>query len=399
MTRPTGKAPPRERVWHWVIVGGVAAAAFGTRALLLLTHPPALFPGSDNTWYDSVARSIEDGHLGRLPAVGGGRVLSIRFPPAYPVVLALGRGLLFWVDSHDAHLWVGAALGALLAVGALTRSEAIVVLGAAVVGGHFATRARTRSGRMWMVALAIGFSAAIAWSVVISVADERPVAMGTNSGSLLLGANCEQTRANSPDLGYWDVDCLSVPAGSLSAQTARRTRAQEEFLAHHFALPPQIGAPGEAEINSAQFDEATAQIADHPLDTVAEVPVRLLRGLGLYWSPLQDKQEYFEGRDHGWGVAGRWFTIVLVLPFALLTMIAVFARRSWLRARLRALVDARRLIPSLALMAAWAVTIVLSYGSARFRAVIEPSLAIFAALGITILVTALVQRDRTEPAS
>ena len=93
--------------------------AFAMRAYLLLAQPPALFPSSDNTWYDAVARSIEGGHLGRLPAVGGGRVLSIRFPPAYPYVLAVGRSLLFWVDAFNAHLWTGAALGA-LAAGAIS---------------------------------------------------------------------------------------------------------------------------------------------------------------------------------------------------------------------------------------------------------------------------------------
>ena len=71
-----------------------------------------------------------------------------------------------------------------------------------------------------------------------------------------------------------------------------------------------------------QADAAFDQIVDHPLDTVAAVPVRVLRGLGLYWSPLQDQQEVFEGRNHSWEVAGRWFNIVLVLPFALLTLVA-----------------------------------------------------------------------------
>ncbi len=273
------------------------------------------------------------------------------------------------------------------------------MLGAAVGGGYVASPARTSHGRPWAVALVIGLAAAISWSVVISVAADRPVAMSTNSGSLLLGANCARTRANSPDIGYWDVDCLTVPVGSVSPETARRTHAQNAFLAHHFALPPQIGAPGEAEINRAQFDEATSQVADHPFDALAAVPVRLLRGLGLYWSRLQDEQEYFEGRDHGWEVAGRWFNIMLVVPFAFVTLLAALMRRSRLGRRLRALVDARRLVPSLALMAAWAVTILVSYGSARFRAMIEPSLAIFAALGIAILVTALAQRGRTEAAS
>ena len=107
---------------QFLLVGGAAGVAFAVRAYLLLTSPPALFPSTDNTWYDAVARSIEDGHLGRLPAVGGGRVLSIRFPPGYPIVLSVGRSLLFWVNSFDAHLWTGAALGALAtgAVAALT---------------------------------------------------------------------------------------------------------------------------------------------------------------------------------------------------------------------------------------------------------------------------------------
>ncbi len=460
-------------------MGGAAVTAFAMRAYLLLTRPPPLFPGTDNTWYDAVARSIETGHLGRLPAVDGGRVLSIRFPPAYPYVLALGRSLLFWVDSFDAHLWTGAALGALgagavaalawrlgrhapvraralttivagllfalnpavvgasvslmaealllpvvavvllitdrlitgdghrweavalgglLAVGALTRSEAVVLLAAVVLGGYVVSRARPSSARPWVVALAIGFGAAIAWSAIASAAADRPVVMGTNSGSLLLGANCPVTRT-ADGIGYWSVECLTIADRDLSTETARRSKAQADFLKHHFALPPQIGAPGEAELSSLQTDVATDQIFDHPLDTVAAVPVRVLRGLGLYWSPLQDEQEVFEGRNHSWEVAGRWFNIVLILPFALLTLLAVWFRRSRIGARLRDLVEVRRLVPALALMAAWVVTIAVSYGSARFRAAIEPTLAVFAGLGFTIVVTALAQRGRTEPAS
>ena len=117
---------------------------------------------------------------------------------------------------------------------------------------------------------------------------------------------------------------------------ARRTAAQAAFLEDHFALPPQIGAPGEAEISGLQTDAATDEIVDHPVDTAAAVPVRLLRGLGLYWSPLQDSQEVFEGRNHSWEVVGRWFNIVLVLPFALLTLVAAVARRSRIGARLAA---------------------------------------------------------------
>jgi branched-subunit amino acid ABC-type transport system permease component len=116
------------------------------------------------------------------------------------------------------------------------------------------------------------------------------------------------------------------------------------------------------------------------------IPFRLLRGIGLYWSPLQDDLEsWFEGRNHGWEVVGRRFNIVLVLPFALVTVVALVRRRSRLGTRLREIVDARRLVPSLALMTAWAVTIAASYGSARFRAPIEPALALFAGIGAILV--------------
>jgi hypothetical protein len=454
----------------------VVVVAFALRAVLVTSRPPALFPGSDNTWYDHVAQAFEDGHLGRLPAVGGGRVFSTRFPPAYPVVLALARGALFFLDTRDAHLWTGVllgtvaaalvaalawrlaaragpgrrvlvaaaagllfaanpivvgaapslmaetlvlpvaagvllvtdrllagdggwpdtvALGALLTVGALTRGEAVVVLGAAVVGAWLAGRARGLGSRPWLVALGFGVAAITAWSVVVSVAAHRPVAVSTNSGSLLLGANC--ARVDDADgIGYWSPECLRIP-DSVPAEAARRARAQDEFLQKHFDLPPQIGAPAEAEISRAQFDDATAQIADHPLRALSAVPMRALRALGLYWSPLQDLQEFYEGRDHQWELVGRWFHLVLVLPFALVAVVGALRRRGGLGARLRALVDARRLVPSLALLAAWIVTIVLSYGSARFRAVAEPSLAVLAGIGIAIAIGALAGAPAKRP--
>ena len=445
---------------QFLLVGGAAAVAFAIRAHLLLTSPPTLFPSTDNTWYDAVARSIEDGHLGRLPAVGGGRVLSIRFPPAYPFVLAVGRSLLFWVNSFDAHLWTGAALGALatgagatltwrlgrrapvrvralatiaagllfamhpgvvgasvslmsealvlpivafvllvidrlvtgdghrweavvlgalLAVGALTRSEGIVLLAAAVVGGYAVSRTvRTPADPGW-------------WRSPSASGRDRVVLRRLGRGGApgrdgdeqrVVAARCELSghthgrrhrllehrvsdHSGSRSLGRDGTPIESagrVPQAPLRAATADRR-------------------PGEAELSNLQADAAIDEIFDSPLDTAAAVPVRVLRGLGLYWSPLQDEQEVFEGRNHSWEVAGRWFNIALILPFALLTLTAAVFRRSRIGATLRDLVEARRLLPSLALAAAWVVTITVSYGGARFRAAIEPSLAVFAGLG------------------
>ncbi|MEX1007987.1 MAG: hypothetical protein WD271_09115, partial [Acidimicrobiia bacterium] len=333
MTSAASSPDRQNRRSHWLVVGGVAVVAFVFRGcLLLMSSRVAVFPGTDDTWYDAVARSIERGDFGRLPAVFSGSVLSPRFPPAYPLVLSAGRGLLFWVETQNAHRWTGVVLGALaagtvaalawrlsritrsstrvlltlaagllfamnpvvagastslmaealvlpvaalvlllvdrlvtgdggtgevivlgvlLAVGALTRSEAIVVLSAAVLGGWLASRRERR----WILPLAIGVAAVITWSAVVSVAAGRPVAISTNSGSLLLGANCPRLH-NADGIGYWSFVCLPLPDVKMSAATARRTRAQDNFLMKNFAFPPQIVARAEAEISRAQLDAA-----------------------------------------------------------------------------------------------------------------------------------------------
>ena len=81
------------------------------RAYLLLTSPPALFPSTDNTWYDAVTRSIRRATSGDCLPWAGVACSRSASRPATPL-LAVGRSLLFWVDSFDAHLWTGAALGA-----------------------------------------------------------------------------------------------------------------------------------------------------------------------------------------------------------------------------------------------------------------------------------------------
>ena len=375
--------------WVGAVLGAIAAAAVTALGWRLARRA------------ESRSRIVAAGAAGLLFAVNpivAGAAPSLM---AEALILPVAALVLLVTDrlvTGDGHGWDVAALGALLVVGALTRSEAVVVLGAAVVGGWFVARRAHTPARSWVLALSVGVVAVVAWSVVISVASERPVLVSTNSGSLLLGANCRETRT-ADGIGYWAVDCLAVPRDAVSDETARRIAAQERFLARHFALPPQIGAPGEADVNRAQFDAATDEIANHPFDTLAAVPMRWLRGLGLYWSPLQDRQEAFEGRDHSWEVAGRWFNIVLVLPFALVTLCGVLFRRSRLRSRLGNVVEVHRLVPSLALIGAWLVTIALSYGSARFRAVVEPSSAVLAGLGYALAAQWVAQRGRRSVAS
>ncbi len=98
------------------VVSCVALVAFGVRAVYALEAPPVLFGGSDNAWYHAVGRSFAEGRWGRLPGVQGHLVLSVRFLPAYPLVLAAGQRLLFWMHPYGAHIWTSVLVGTLTAV-------------------------------------------------------------------------------------------------------------------------------------------------------------------------------------------------------------------------------------------------------------------------------------------
>ena len=177
------------------------------------------------------------------------------------------------------------------------------------------------------------------------------------------------------------------------------SQAQAEFLETTSRCRRRSARP--VRQSSAAADRrATDEILDHPLDTVAAVPVRVAARARSLLVAAAGQQEVFEGRNHAWEVAGRWFNIVLILPFALLTLVAARVPAITHRSDgCATLVEARRLVPSLALDGRVGGD---DRGELRQRAVprrVEPSLAVLAGLGITIVVTALTQRGRTEPAS
>lgn len=104
----------------WLILGVVGLAALVVRAFYAFGSPPALFYGDDNTWYLGAAQSLATDHWGQIIGLSGSRVWSFRFPPSYPVVLAIGRRLLFWVQPSDAYRWVS-ILGGVVAAVAIAR--------------------------------------------------------------------------------------------------------------------------------------------------------------------------------------------------------------------------------------------------------------------------------------
>jgi len=450
------------------VVAGVGLIGLLARVAYFTDHRPILFSGVDGTWYSTVGHSFATGHLGTVPALGGGRVVSFRFPPAFPAVLGIGERVLFWMSTLHAQLWTcavlgaiaasltaalvwrvssratpgvrlvltavagllialnplvigttatlmseslyvpvvagallaadhlvtsgsrvaGVTLGAVVAVGALTRSEGIVVLGAIVVAAVFA--ARVRSGRPALVpgaiALAIGVAAVAGWSAFASVQAGRLVVMSTNGGSLALGANCPLAWGGSGD-GYWDSQCEALARHRIRASTRAQTDEVQRYTnAHAFTLGPELSPARQAEVSSAQLGEALARIRAHPLRAAFAVPHRLARGLGLSTSSAQRSSEQFEGRIPWWDTPGRWLFALVILPLALVGTWSVLAHRSRAGAIARGALEPVRLAPALVAVGAWLVVTASTYGSTRFRAAAEPSFAVLATVGGLVVV-------------
>ncbi|MGZ6995953.1 MAG: hypothetical protein ACXVIM_12135 [Acidimicrobiia bacterium] len=448
-----------------VLFGGVGAIAFVMRAIYAFKAPPSMFFGSDNTWYSTVARSFAEGDWGRIPGALEPTVWSLRFPPGYPVVLAVGQRLLFWVAPIDAHRWTSVALGAaaavvvtwfawrlcdhasprlqivassvagllfainpivvgasaalmseslallvvaltlvqvdrllmrdggpstsdiavlglLLALGALTRVEGILYLAAPVVAALFLTRSRRATARPWLGALAIGVLAVLAWSAFGSVVAGEPVGLSTN-GTPLNGANCRSTQYGD-GAGFWSAECASVPAEKLSARARRTTGVAPR---DPFTLKPADGPDVEAEVSAAQLRQGLGRIRDDPVGFLRAEPFRVARALGVYWTRTQLRADTFEGRDASWERVGRWFHLLLVLPLAVVGIAAALLRRSKLGRRLGQLTEVNRLVPAFSLLPIWLAVSLLTYGSARLRAPVEPVLAVFAGLAVATLLT------------
>lgn len=111
-----------------------------------------------------------------------------------------------------------AALGAAVALAALTRGEGLLLVPLLVIPA--AWRGGARPVLAGLVAFALVL---IPWSARNWSAFDRPVLVSDNTGSLLAGANCRETY-NGRLLGGWSVACLRYPPDEGEAETAARLR-------------------------------------------------------------------------------------------------------------------------------------------------------------------------------
>ncbi|HVE69465.1 MAG TPA: glycosyltransferase family 39 protein [Solirubrobacteraceae bacterium] len=134
-----------------------------------------------------------------------------------------------------------AALGAAMALAALTRGEGmalVVLLGVPVA---LLARAGARGRLVTLAVIAAAFAAVLApWLVRNWSAFDRPVLVSNNTGTLLAGANCGGVYAGS-DIGSWTFLCIDGPRRRNEAvQAAELRRRGLDYAREHAGRLPVV---------------------------------------------------------------------------------------------------------------------------------------------------------------
>jgi hypothetical protein len=132
-----------------------------------------------------------------------------------------------------------AALGALVALAALTRSEALLLLPLLALP----VAMWSRPGRWTRAAACVGACLVLLapWAIRNVSQLGRPVLISTNDGTLLAGANCAKTY-HGRDLGFWNIDCISKkdPEKSETEQEALWRREGASYAGDHIGRLPVV---------------------------------------------------------------------------------------------------------------------------------------------------------------
>lgn len=235
--------------------------------------------------------------------------------------------------------WVLVGAGLAVALAALTRSEAIVLVPGllvplALVGASRADRARRLALVMVPPLVLVG-----AWAVRNVVRLDAVVPLSGNSGTVLAGANCASVYSGD-QIGLWRLDCVS----------------ELDYRA------------GEADVMAELRSDGVRYAANHAGRLPAVLGVRLARTFGL-WDPNgQLAYESLDGRFRGALWAG-WCGYVIVAVAGVVGAFRLRGRwgQGW---------------PLLVPVAVVVVTTLVAYGNQRFRVPAEPSLVVLAAVGV-----------------
>lgn len=251
------------------------------------------------------------------------------------------------------------ALGAMCGIAALGRAELVLLFGllAFVVGVTCKGRPGDRSA-FGIGAVAAAIAIVIPWVGFNMTRFEKPTFLSTNDGIALLGSNCDAVYYG-PTIGLTSVagvdNCLPKP-------------------------PP----PGDQSEVSAQYrSDAIEYVRDHK----AQAPLVVLARVGRTWSVYRPfDMAWFnvgEGREP-WVTRTGIFVFYAEMIAAIGGAIVLGRRRNW-----------RELYALAVPVIVVTIGAALIYGQTRFRAAAEPSIALYAAVGLVAFFMRLRPRPET----
>jgi 4-amino-4-deoxy-L-arabinose transferase-like glycosyltransferase len=253
-------------------------------------------------------------------------------------------------------LGLAAGLGALVALAALTRGEALLLAPLLLVPLAVRAGAAWRS-RLTLAAVALGaFALVLApWTIRNLTVFEEPVLISTNGNAVFVGSNCDAVY-HGDFIGLWNFNCYGDAPGGDESESALvyRERGFDYARDHAGRLPLVMG-------------------------------VRLLRVWDFYRPLQQAAYESLEGRSETASRIGLAFYYPLLL---LAAAGAVILRRR-----------GAPLWPLLAFPVMVTITAVLIYGVTRFRFAAEPALCVLAAVALASIPAAVAARRRKTSVS
>ncbi|MFZ9628289.1 MAG: GDSL-type esterase/lipase family protein [Ilumatobacteraceae bacterium] len=233
-----------------------------------------------------------------------------------------------------------AALGALLGLGALARSELALMAVCVVLALVVANRVHLRRAIVAATVCAgVSIVVVAPWVAFNLVRFERPVLLTVNEGTTLQGANCDDTYHGS-DTGGWSIFCADAdPFMEPSVRTtADRERAAAYVRAHLGEVPRVVLARVARTLDLYGLADMAHQ------DVGEERPAWAVRvGVPVFWCSCLGAV----GGAGWWRGRRRWPLVALMLPVATVL-----------------------------------VTTVVFYGSHRIRSSAEPPLVVLAAIGL-----------------
>lgn len=346
------------QVWSAVIgTATVAMMAFAGRRLggppvgLLAAFLAAVYP---NFWFSDTLVMSE---TAMLLAVATTVLLAYRFWDHPSTGRALGLG-------------VGCG------VTVLCRAEAVLLLPLMVVPLMVFLRRLAWQRRLALLAVAGGSAGAVMapWIIFNLVRFQEPVYLGVSDHTLLAG-NCPD-RYSGDLVGFWSIDCI--------IRVRCPTVADQKRPPGFACLLRVRNGEDESTIERSYRHEGLRNIGQNLHRLPFVVLAREGRTWGFYRPGQQLQLDTLATRELGWSRLGLWMYYGLV-GGSVVGLVALRRRRV-------------PVFPLLAFITNVALTVSITFGETRYRALAEVSLVLGGAVGIDVLTSWVRTRRSRAPA-